>query len=60
MSMDQSSAEPIACAICGSWPPADRAWVREWVTVIPSRAEVCEDCMRAFRQGLPWEPPIEH
>ena len=58
MPTDQGSAESIECAVCGPWPEADRAWVREWVTVIPG-AEVCEDCLRAFSGWPPWGLPIE-
>jgi hypothetical protein len=56
---DQGSAESIQCAVCGPWPEADRAWVREWVTVSPLRVEVCEDCLRAVSRWPPWGPPNE-
>ena len=46
-------AEPIACVVCSPWAPQDRAWLRESLAVIPLRAEVCEDCLRAFWEGLP-------
>jgi len=46
-------AEPIACVVCSPWAPQDRAWLRESLAVIPLRAEVCEDCLRAFWEGSP-------
>ena len=46
-------AEPNACVVCSPWAPQDRAWLRESLAVIPLRAEVCEDCLRAFWEGLP-------
>ena len=52
-------AEPIACVVCSPWTPQDRAWLRESLAVIPLRAEVCEDCLRAFWEGLPKGPRLE-
>jgi len=45
------------CIVCGPWPPAQRAKMRTWLTVIPLREDVCELCLKAWKDTLPKVPP---
>jgi hypothetical protein len=41
------------CTVCGDWPPRLRARMRKWITGIPLREEVYEECLWAF-----WASPL--
>jgi uncharacterized membrane protein len=46
MSEDRLSEDD--CAVCGSWPFALRATMRDAIFRIPLKEPICDDCVVAF------------
>ena len=39
---------PVSCAVCGTWPEANREAMRLLIDVMPQHAWICDDCLMVF------------